>query len=158
MKTHYLCINNISNMNTDNVAYWLEIAEYDLGTAEDLFRSKRWLYVAFMCHQAIEKTLKAYWCGTKDDAPPYVHDHVRLADGCGLYSKFTDSQKRFVALMRTMNIEARYPDYKKHLAQSLNEVACQDMINQTKLMLQWIKEQLSQVNRHLSLSADTNKQ
>ena len=45
----------------EKVRYWLDIADYDLGTAEDLFKSKRWLYVAFMCHQVIEKTLKAYW-------------------------------------------------------------------------------------------------
>ena len=33
--------------------------EGTLGVAEDLYKAKRWLYVAFMCHQAIEKTLKA---------------------------------------------------------------------------------------------------
>ena len=47
-------------MATDKVAYWLDIADEDLGVAEDLYKAKRWLYVAFMCHQAIEKTLKAY--------------------------------------------------------------------------------------------------
>jgi len=49
-------------MATDKVAYWIDIADEDLGVAEDLYNAKRWLYVAFMCHQAIEKTLKAYWC------------------------------------------------------------------------------------------------
>ena len=42
-------------MATDKVAYWLDIADEDLGVAEDLYKAKRWLYVAFMCHQAIEK-------------------------------------------------------------------------------------------------------
>jgi HEPN domain-containing protein len=46
-------------MATDKVAYWLDIADEDLGVAEDLYNAKRWLYVAFMCHQVIEKTLKA---------------------------------------------------------------------------------------------------
>ena len=64
------------------VAYWTEIANEDLEVAKDLFKTKRWLYVAFMCHQAIEKTLKAYWCGTQPDEPPYTHNHKRLADGC----------------------------------------------------------------------------
>ena len=48
-----------ANMATDKVAYWLDIANYDLDTAEALYNSGRWLYVAFMCHQVIEKTLKA---------------------------------------------------------------------------------------------------
>ena len=68
-------------MATDKVAYWLDIADEDLGVAEDLYKAKRWLYVAFMCHQSIEKTLKAYWCATQPDAPPYTHNHKRLADG-----------------------------------------------------------------------------
>ena len=57
-------------MATDKVAYWLDIADEDLGVAEDLYKAKRWLYVAFMCHQAIEKTLKAYWCDTQPDVRP----------------------------------------------------------------------------------------
>jgi hypothetical protein len=32
-----------------------------------------------MCHQVIEKTLKAYWCVCRDDDPPYLHDHKKIA-------------------------------------------------------------------------------
>jgi HEPN domain-containing protein len=53
-------------MATDKVAYWLDIANYDLDTAEALYNSGRWLYVAFMCHQVIEKTLKARYPEDKD--------------------------------------------------------------------------------------------
>ena len=74
-----------ANMVTDKTAYWLDIADYDLDTAEAMHQTGRWLYVAFMCHQVIEKTLKAYWCATRDNDPPYTHNHKRLADGCGLY-------------------------------------------------------------------------
>lgn len=35
----------------EKVQYWLDIADEDLEVAEDLYKSKRWLYVAFMCHQ-----------------------------------------------------------------------------------------------------------
>jgi len=59
----------------ERVVYWLDIADEDLGVAEDLFKAKHWLYVAFMCHQAIEKTLKAYWCAMQPDEPPYTHNH-----------------------------------------------------------------------------------
>lgn len=61
-------------MATDRVKYWTEIADYDLGTAETLYEGGRWLYVAFMCHQAIEKTLKAYWCSTQPNDPPFTHN------------------------------------------------------------------------------------
>jgi len=39
------------------VLYWIEISDYDLDTAEAMLESKRYLYVGFMCHQAIEKQL-----------------------------------------------------------------------------------------------------
>lgn len=41
--------------------YWLDLAEYDLETAEAMFVSERYLYVGFMCHQTIEKAPKAIY-------------------------------------------------------------------------------------------------
>jgi HEPN domain-containing protein len=41
--------------------YWIEIADYDFETAKAMLASKRYLYVGFMCHQVIEKTIKAYY-------------------------------------------------------------------------------------------------
>ena len=67
-------------MATDRVKYWTEIADYDLGTAETLYEGGRWFYVAFMCHQAIEKTLKAYWCSTQPNDPPFTHNLVTGMD------------------------------------------------------------------------------
>lgn len=44
-------------MNED-VKRWLDIAAYDKVTAEAMYKSGRYLYVLFMCQQAVEKTLK----------------------------------------------------------------------------------------------------
>jgi len=44
----------------DKVKYWVDIANYDFDTAKAMLESKRFLYVGFMCHQTIEKILKAY--------------------------------------------------------------------------------------------------
>lgn len=40
---------------------WLKQAEYDLGTAEAMFKSKRYIYTVFMCHLSIEKALKGLY-------------------------------------------------------------------------------------------------
>ena len=56
----------------DHVQYWIELAEYDLETANAMFTTKRWLYVGFMCHQAVEKTMKSYWCKSQQNDPPYT--------------------------------------------------------------------------------------
>ena len=127
----------------DKVLYWLDIADYDLETAEAMYKTGRRLYVAFMCHQVIEKTLKAYWCGTQPEDPPYTHNHKRLADGCGLYEKLDDSQKDFLNTITNYNIEARYPENKEALSQTRTLETCRDLIDETKQLQQWIKEQLS---------------
>ena len=109
-----------------------------MSVAEDLFKTKHWLYTAFMCHQVLEKTLKAYWVATRDDDPPYIHDHKRLAEGCGLYDKLTEEQRIFLTTIREMNIEARYREYKSRIAASLNETNTHQLLEQTKQMKQWI--------------------
>ena len=144
-------------MATDKVAYWLSIANEDLEVAEDLFKTKRWLYVAFMCHQVIEKTLKAYWNASRDDEPPYIHNHRRLAEGTGLYSQMSDAQRRFLGTVSNMNIEARYPEYKTGIAQSLNEQRCRDIINETKQLQQWIIQKFSPETKPSESTKTTNE-
>ena len=131
----------------DVIRRWMEIINEDLSVAEDLFKTKHWLYVAFMCHQVIEKSLKAYWTATRDDDPPYIHDHKRLAEGCGLFQEMTTEQRIFLTTIREMNIEARYREYKSRLAAMLNEQIALQILEQTKLMHQWILQELSAVTK-----------
>ena len=126
----------------DKVKYWIDIADYDFATAQDLMKSKRWLYVGFMCHQTIEKTLKAYWTATKEDDPPYIHNLIRLSELSGLQALMTPEQIAFVDVLTPMNIEARYPAYKSRLAAGLNEVVCADIMKRTEQLQQWIKDKL----------------
>jgi HEPN domain-containing protein len=41
------------------VEKWIERAEYDLETARAMLHARRYLYVAYICQQSIEKALKA---------------------------------------------------------------------------------------------------
>ena len=81
----------------DKVLYWLEIADYDLETAQVMLDAERYLYVGFMCHQAIEKALKAVISGV-DRTPPYIHNLSKLAELSGLYEKLSDKQKDFYSI------------------------------------------------------------
>ena len=144
-------------MTTDKVTYWIEIADYDIDTAEAMYQTQRWLYVAFMCHQAIEKTLKAYWCGTREDDPPYTHNHMRLAEGCGLYDRMSDEQKDFLDKVTNFNIEARYPEDKDDLYRRLSKQTCREIIDETKQLIQWMKEELLAATK-LSNSSDVTSE
>jgi HEPN domain-containing protein len=137
----------------EKVQYWLDIVAEDLDLGEFLFQNRRWLYSVFMCHQVIEKMLKAYWTATCDDVPPYIHEHRLLAERCGLYGKMSDEQRDFLQEIRPMNIEARYPDYKHSIANMLNEEKVRKIIDQTKQMQQWILQECLAATK-LSTSSD----
>ena len=141
----------------EQVHYWLDIADYDLDTAEAMHQTGRWLYVAFMCHQVIEKTLKAYWNAVREDDPPYVHNHRRLAEGSGLYDKMSDVQRRFLGQISNMNIEARYPEYKTGIARSLNEEKSREIIDETKQMQLWIIREFSPETKPSASSETTSE-
>lgn len=104
-----------------------------------MFSTHRWLYVGFMCHQVLEKTLKAYWCKTQPNDPPYIHNLARLVTGSGLTEMMTEEQLAFIDLMTPLNIEARYPEYKEALLSALTPEKCRNIIDNTKEMKLWIE-------------------
>jgi len=63
------------------VAYWDELSRYDLDTAKVMLDGARYLYVGFMCHQAVEKALKAYCWHSSRLEPKYTHS-LSLGSEC----------------------------------------------------------------------------
>ncbi len=126
----------------DKVNYWVEISDYDMETSKTMLDGKRYLYVGFMCHQAVEKILKAYFTSKIEQTPPYVHNLKRLAEECELLNKFSEEQLDLIEELVPMNIEARYPTYKEQLLKSLSENRCKELIIKTEKLCYWIKQQL----------------
>lgn len=122
--------------------YWIDMAIYDFESAKAMLETKRYLYVGFMCHQTIEKILKAYFCKNSSETPPYTHNLTKLAKLSSLYEEFLDEQKDFLDLLEPLNIEARYPSDKELLLKSLNEQKCSELIKETEELLLWIKAKL----------------
>jgi len=56
----------------EKVTYWVDLAGYDMDTAKAMLQTGRLLYVGFMCHQVVEKMLKAWWVSAKGSTPPYT--------------------------------------------------------------------------------------
>ncbi|HLP45610.1 MAG TPA: HEPN domain-containing protein [Candidatus Kapabacteria bacterium] len=126
----------------EKINYWVELSDYDLETAEVMLESKRFLYVGFMCHQVIEKILKALYVSTLKSTPPYSHNLTLLTKDVGIFEELSDDQKDFIDLIRPLNVEARYPSYKERINQILNRERCRDILTQTKEFQQWIKQKL----------------
>jgi HEPN domain-containing protein len=58
----------------EKYAYWLELSQYDLDTAQAMYVGGRWFYVVYMCQQAIEKLCKGLYGFYIDDNVPKVHN------------------------------------------------------------------------------------
>lgn len=120
--------------------YWLESAEYDLQTARAMLETKRYLYVGFMCHQTVEKALKAVLVAKKpDEELPYIHKLMRLANLSSVSEEMSEEQLRLLDVLSPLNIEARYPLHKSMLLQSLTTERCKELISETEALYQWLK-------------------
>ena len=124
------------------VQYWLELADYDLETAEAMLSTGRYLYVGFMCHQVVEKCLKALYTKTFSEIPPKIHSHIQLMKKIGIDNQITKSQKEFINRLDPLNIEARYPSYKNEVAITMTKDNSILILKETKEFISWIKSKL----------------
>jgi HEPN domain-containing protein len=143
---YYTFAHKITKMTTEEkVKYWTEISDYDLETSVAMLETKRYLYVGFMCHQVIEKIFKAVYSERKDEMPPYTHDLEYLALKSGFYEMLSEEQQDFIGELNPLNIESRYPEYKKMLSKILTPSECSRLLEQTKKLQQWTKEMILSV-------------
>lgn len=124
--------------NEEKIYYWIDLAEYDLETAKAMLIAGRYLYVGFMCHQVIEKILKAlYWKVLKEE-PPYIHNLSILSKKTNIFDSFTSDQKDFLDYLEPLNIRGRYPRDKNELLLFLTDEKSQDIITRTEDLYKWI--------------------
>lgn len=117
---------------------WMERAKYDLNTASALMDARKYLYVAFMCQQAIEKMLKAVLIREGKEVLP-IHNLVRLAELSGIVLKMSEAQKEFLADLTPYAIAARYGDYKRNLSEIINRGKAKKLLAETETMFRWLK-------------------
>jgi len=124
------------------VTYWIELSDYDIETAAAMLISKRYLYVGFMAHQAIEKILKAYFVKSNKETAPFSHSLSYIAKQSEIFDLFSEEQKDLIDMLEPLNIEARYPSHKKQLFESLTDERCKTILKKTKELHSWIKKKL----------------
>jgi HEPN domain-containing protein len=130
-------------MNVDEkIEYWLDIASYDLKTAQAMLKTRRFLYVGFMCHQVIEKALKAYYWDEKREEPEYTHNLIRLCEISGLNEILSENQTQLIDTLMPLNIQARYPKDKELLLKQLDYKKCKRIFRETRELYQWIEKSL----------------
>jgi len=119
------------------VAHWVERAEYDLETAKVMLDTARYLYVAYMCQQAVEKLLKAIIAQQGKENLP-IHNLNRLAEVAGIRNALNAEQFNFLAELTPYCIEARYGDYKESLAEIINAERARKVYDKTHEIFKWL--------------------
>lgn len=125
----------------ENAKYWLATAEDDLLTADAMFEKQRFLWMGFVCHLVIEKAFKAV-ISAQEIIPPKVHTLGKLAQIGGVFDKLNEEQLQIMATLDTMQIEARYPEYKQAIAKNMTASKSEKLLSATKDLLLWIKKLL----------------
>jgi len=122
----------------------MKLADYDIETAKAMLNTGRFLYVGFMCHQTIEKALKAVIARdcSEGEIPPKNHHLLKLADKAGIFNAMSPEQQSFIKELNPMNVEARYPEYRDEIAAGLTNEICKELVTGTEELLRWIKKQL----------------
>ena len=129
-------------VSRERTKYWMELVYYDLETAEAMLETERFLYVGFMCHQSVEKALKAYHWKEHQTEPPFVHNLSRLSENAGILKSLDRKQLELVNVLNPLNIEARYPRDREKLLEKLDYEYCRSIIDQTKELIKWIEKKL----------------
>ena len=125
----------------EKVEYWLDIADYDLQTAKSMLTSGRYLYVVFMCQQALEKIIKALYVNTFDTEPPRSHNLTFILNKIGI----TTLPERLNLLNRLSAhyINNRYPEYKSKLSNLLDKTDAEEYLTKTEGVYTWLKSQIT---------------
>jgi len=120
--------------------YWLDIAQYDLETAGSMLSSGRWLYVVFMCQQAVEKHAKGLYTLYIDDNIPRMHNIKTIVE------RFEDKlpiaiPEEKLDLFDTLSayyLNNRYPDFLSKLSSQIKESEATKILSETKEAFTWL--------------------
>jgi HEPN domain-containing protein len=123
------------------VGHWVERAEYDLETAKAMLDTARYLYVAYMCQQAVEKLLKALIAQQSKEILP-IHNLNRLAEIAGIRDHLSTEQFEFLAELTPYCIEARYGDYKESLSEIVDAERARVVYEKTREVFGWLSQKI----------------
>jgi HEPN domain-containing protein len=120
--------------------YWLDIAEYDLESARYNFETGRWLYVVFMCQQAIEKLVKGLYTLYIDDNVPRIHNISKLIKRfeAKLFIPVAKDTYKFLDNLTTYYFNTRYTDYKQKLSSLIKKEVAESILIKTTEVFAWL--------------------
>jgi len=129
--------------NSDVIKNWLAQSNYDYKSAEVMLTGGRYLYVAFLCQQAVEKCLKGIYVSEKNETPPYTHSLKSLVDALPLKNECNDETIDFVLKLNSYYITSRYGPAVEEVTKSFKKKHAEELYKKTGEVLKWLKSKLN---------------
>lgn len=131
----------VENFEEKDVKSWLEASLYDLQTARVLLKSRRYIYVLFMCQQSLEKLLKAHVTAQTKEFPPRIHNLARLAELTNL--EFSQEEKVLLERLSLYYLQSRYPPDVQALAKTVKASTATAHLEQTEVLWKRLRRRLT---------------
>jgi len=119
---------------------WFKQADYDLETADAMFRTGRYIYTVFMSHLSIEKALKGLYAKKVEKDPPKTHDLNFLTRKINL--RLSEEHQIFLDNLNDLSVPTRYPDQIENLLKQFKKEKVKEVLKFTKELLGWLNEKL----------------
>ena len=126
-------------MSEKIIQNWYSLAKYDLESAEVMLKSGRYLYVAFLCQQTVEKTLKGLFVKETLKTPPYTHNLRRLAKQLSFYEMLNQEQLNRLDRLNVYYIESRYTETLGEMKKAIGPNEAHDILKECREMEKWLE-------------------
>ncbi|MEE8329309.1 MAG: HEPN domain-containing protein [Thermodesulfovibrionia bacterium] len=118
---------------------WIDTANYDFKTAEAMLKSKRYIYVVFMCHLSIEKMIKAIISTERKGLPPKSHSLLYLSKKASI--QFIEDIQEFIEQLDNVSIITRYPEDLRRMSKEFNKSRAEEVFKKTRRTLRWLRQE-----------------
>ena len=106
-----------------------------------MLEARRYIYVAFMCQQAIEKRLKAY-IENSGTTPAPIHNLINLSKAMDVYDAMPEEIKNFLQELTAYYLDSRYKEDLAKLSAFMNKERSQVYLQKTEEVLQWLIQKM----------------
>jgi HEPN domain-containing protein len=120
---------------------WLERVTYDMDTAKAMLKTKRYIYVVFMCQQALEKCLKAMLL-YKGKEIASIHNLRRLSELGEVLGELDESKLIKLDFLSHYYINARYKEDLQELSQGINRKIARDYLQFAEETITWLSQKM----------------
>jgi HEPN domain-containing protein len=124
--------------NSQEITNWIKQADHDLLMAKKIIKEEGYDTCAFLCQQAVEKYLKAFFIHKNKKNPPKTHYLDELAKGLGCPKHILESCKELSADYMI----SRYPDVATFAPfEEYNKDDASSKIAKAEEIIAWIKKE-----------------